>query len=174
MQLTVQQGHHSRPGRFLSALQQPTPAHPQSSEFRQDSALQASDLAMPRLFLLASPLPALFALTNYASLSIFGHFSTALQHFTNAHPVTPTRKCLESKNQLFCFLQTPLKRGIPQSMGSELGSLENETVARFQAPETEATQSTELCIINSTLQFYKLIYHINHMEILFAILQEKM
>lgn len=36
-----------------------------------------------------------------------GHLSPALQHLTHGHTLTPTCKCLESRNLVFCFFPTP-------------------------------------------------------------------
>lgn len=73
-----------------------------------------------------------------------GHLSPALQHLTHGHTLTPTCKCLESRNLVFCFFPTPpqMRHSMDHRVLTGVFMPTGwETVARFQVLETEATQS---------------------------------
>ena len=84
-----------------------TPPHPQSSHPELSAPGCLTQPASPVPYWLSPHHSTLH--TDSTSYYIFGYFSTALQHFTKVLPARPTCKCLESRNQVFCFFQIPPK-----------------------------------------------------------------
>ena len=104
------QGELPRPGTLLLILQHSTPVP--SSELRSKTH-HSRKPGQPHPFP-ASPPPALCTLTLLHI--IFLDNSQLLCNISPvcSHPVTPTCKCLESRNQVFCFFQIPPKQDVTE------------------------------------------------------------
>lgn len=103
-------GELPRPGTLLLILQHSTPVP--SSEL-QSKTHHSRKPGQPHPFP-ASPPPALCTLTLLHI--IFLDNSQLLCNISPvcSHPLTPTCKCLESRNQVFCFFQTPPKQDVTE------------------------------------------------------------